>query len=91
LSSRAVELLGKEVRAVKRTNVKGNMAGMKATKPTTTDIPATATLRGVKVKRYENGKIHFEVRGPGARFVMTSAYLDRKGGCDLTIMPATSG
>jgi hypothetical protein len=54
---------------------------------TVTDIPSAGPLRRVKVRRYPDGKVWITIYGAGQRFAITSAYLDRKGGAEVTIVP----
>ncbi len=54
---------------------------------TVTDIPSTGPLRRVKIRRYPDGKVWITIFGANQRFAITSAYLDRKGGAELTVVP----
>ena len=61
----------------------------KNTDATVTDIPPTGPLRRVRVRRYPDGKVSIGIFASSAtlRFAITSAYLDRKGGAEITVVP----
>ncbi len=59
----------------------------KKTDATVTDIPSTGPLRRVKIRRYPDGKVWITIFGASQRFAITSAYLDRKGGAEITVVP----
>ena len=61
----------------------------KKTDATVTDIPSTGPLRRVRVRRYPDGRVAIGIFDSSAsqRFAITSAYLDRKGGAEITVVP----